>query len=99
VRILADIHTAEAQVERTVIYPDTAMMVFNYAQQQLLQQHGVTEEEFRTTYRYYLNHLQEMDALYETVIDTLSVREAKARAAQGTPTVPAPAEGEQSALQ
>jgi hypothetical protein len=78
VQILADIHTAEARVENNVVYPDTAMMAFNYLQSQILKKHGVTQKQFERTYRYYLNHLEEMDKLYEVIVDTLSLRESKA---------------------
>ncbi|WP_242918452.1 DUF4296 domain-containing protein [Pontibacter liquoris] len=89
VQILADVHTAEAQIEGQEIYPDTALMIYNYEQEQLLRQHGVTQKQFRDTYRYYLTHVKEMDKLYEIIIDTLSVRESKAKAADtaaGNPT-------------
>ncbi|MDX5420983.1 MAG: DUF4296 domain-containing protein [Hymenobacteraceae bacterium] len=85
VRILADVHMAEAQVEHALVYPDTALMTFNHQQQLILDKHGVSQEEFRDTYRYYLVNVKEMDALYETIIDTLSVREAKIRASKGLP--------------
>ncbi|WP_187263015.1 DUF4296 domain-containing protein [Pontibacter beigongshangensis] len=80
VRIMADLHTAEARVERSLSYPDTALMTFNHYQKEILQQHEVTEEQFRTTYRYYLENIPEMDKLYEVIIDTLSVRESRAQA-------------------
>ena len=80
VRILADIHTTEALIEQNVMYPDTALMVFNKQQEEIFERHGVAKEDFKTTYRYYLTHLEEMDKLYEVVVDTLSVRESKAQA-------------------
>jgi hypothetical protein len=80
VRILSDIHVAEAQIETNVIYPDSALMSFNYWQKEILKRHGVEEETFRKTYRFYQDNLKEMDALYEIIIDTLSVRETKSRA-------------------
>ena len=83
VQILADIHTIEAQIEGQIIYPDTALMTFNYAQEQLLKRHGVTPQQFRDTYHYYITHVKEMDQLYETIIDTLSLRESKFKAAAG----------------
>jgi hypothetical protein len=85
VQILADVHIAEAQIENRVIYPDTALMTFNQQQQRILESHQVSEEEFRKTYNYYLANLKLMDKLYEVILDTLSVREAKARAASGLP--------------
>ena len=92
VQILADVHTAEATIEQQVVYPDTALMTFNYLQRQILEKHDVKEQDFRDTYNYYLQNLKEMDKLYEIVIDTLSVRESKARAKAGqepvTPEAP-----------
>ena len=80
VQILADIHVAEAQVEAKVVYPDTAIMAFNYIEREIFKKHGVTEQEFRDTYQYYKDNLKEMDKLYEIIVDTLSLRETKLRA-------------------
>ena len=85
VRILADIHTAEARIESNVSYTDTAMMTFNNEQQKILERYQVTPDQFKETYTYYLEHLREMDALYEIIVDTLSVRESKAQAEAGKP--------------
>jgi len=76
VSILADIHTAEAQIESTIAYPDTALMVFNHLQEEIWKKHGVTKYQFRETYNYYTTHVPEMDKLYEIVTDTLLAREA-----------------------
>nr|WP_262914622.1 DUF4296 domain-containing protein [Pontibacter vulgaris] len=83
VQILADVHEAEARIESKMNYPDTAMMTFNHAQKLILKKHGVSEKKFRDTYDYYLEHLVEMDKLYEIIIDTLSVRESKAKIKEG----------------
>jgi hypothetical protein len=77
VQILADVHIAEAQVESQIIYPDTAIMAFNYKEKEIFRKHGVTEQKFRKTYQYYKDNLKEMDALYEVIVDTLSLRETK----------------------
>lgn len=80
VRILADIHTTEALIERNVSYPDTALVIYADEHAEILKKHGVEKQAFETTYRYYLTHLEEMDKLYEIVVDTLSVRESQAEA-------------------
>lgn len=82
VQILSDIHTMEARIEHSVSYPDTALMVYSKQQDEILKKHNVEQEQFRDTYKYYLNHLAEMDKLYEIIVDTLSVRESKARVAE-----------------
>jgi hypothetical protein len=85
VRVLADIHTAEALIESKVIYPDTALMTYNQEQEKIFKKYHITQEQFKDTYNYYLRNLREMDALYEIVVDTLSMRESKAEAVQGKP--------------
>ncbi|GHA59946.1 hypothetical protein GCM10007389_10120 [Pontibacter akesuensis] len=85
VRILADIHTAEAIIEYQVVFPDTALMVFNQEQTEIFKRYGVTEEQFDETYSYYLRNLKAMDALYETIVDTLSLRESKADSLKPAP--------------
>nr|WP_255709838.1 DUF4296 domain-containing protein [Pontibacter harenae] len=77
VRIMADVHTVEALVEAKQLYPDTALMTYNRAKREILEKHEVSEEKFRATYTYYLENVDQMDKLYEIIIDTLSVREAK----------------------
>lgn len=77
VSILADIHLAESQVESTISYPDTALMVFTTLENAIWEKHGVSGEEFRKTYNYYADNIPAMDKLYETVVDTLIAREAK----------------------
>lgn len=88
VQILADVHIAEARIENRIMYPDTALMIYNKEQQLILDKHGVEPEDFRATYSYYLNNLSQMDRLYEIILDTLSVREAKLRATDTTGAVP-----------
>nr|WP_304608536.1 DUF4296 domain-containing protein [Pontibacter anaerobius] len=85
VRILADIHTTEALIETNVIYPDTALMSFNQEQAKIFEQYDVTQEQFKDTYNYYLRNIEEMDVLYEIVVDTLSVRESKMQAKHRQP--------------
>ena len=90
VRILADIHTTEALIERNVSYPDTGLVLFADKHAEILKKHEVEKQAFEDTYRYYLRHLQEMDKLYEVVVDTLSVRESQAEAIKAkSDTIPA----------
>jgi hypothetical protein len=88
VQILADVHIAEARIENHVVYPDTALMMYNIEQKRILLSYGIEEEAFRKTYHYYMNNIRAMDRLYETVLDTLSVREARLRSTDTTGAVP-----------
>ncbi|MBK0404700.1 DUF4296 domain-containing protein [Adhaeribacter sp. BT258] len=75
--ILADIHIAEAQVENMRLSPDTAKVVFNRLQAEVLKKYGVPEKQFDKTYTYYLNNLNDLDKIYESLIDTLTMREVQ----------------------
>ena len=63
VQILADVHILEARIETRILYPDTALMAFNNEQLRLLEEHGVKEKDFRSTYKYYLDNIDQMDKL------------------------------------
>ena len=77
VQILADVHVMESLIEATINYPDTAVMVYNKEHKKILEKYGVEQAAFRNTYNFYGANLQEMDRLYEIILDTLSAREAK----------------------
>lgn len=77
--ILADIHLAEAQVGHQFPNRDSAKMAFNLLEAQIFAKHNVSDSVFRQSYEYYLLYLKELDQIYEAVVDTLSLRELKAR--------------------
>ncbi|MFC5270363.1 DUF4296 domain-containing protein [Adhaeribacter terreus] len=81
--ILADIHIAEAQVEEMRLSPDTAKVMFNRLQADVLKKYGVSEKQFTKTYTYYLNNLKDLDKIYEGLIDTLAMREVQMSSKSG----------------
>ncbi|NEM97802.1 DUF4296 domain-containing protein [Pontibacter burrus] len=83
IQILADVHVMEALIESNISYPDSAVMVYNKRHKEILEKHGVTPEAFHESYKYYADNLREMDLLYEAVLDTLTLREAKLAAKTG----------------
>ena len=76
--ILIDMHIAEARVEANGFSADTAMAVYNNLKQDIYKKHNITEAHFQESYDYYLTNLSKLDKIYETVIDSLSMREVKA---------------------
>lgn len=85
VQILADVHVMESLIESNISYPDTAVMVYNREHKNILKKHGVSNAQFTRSYNYYGSHLEEMDKLYEIVLDTLTAREAKLTKKGGSP--------------
>ena len=77
VQILSDVHVMEALIESNIPYPDSAVMTYNKQHKAILQKYGVSSSKFQETYKYYGENLQEMDRLYEIILDTLTAREAK----------------------
>lgn len=75
---LIDVYEAEARLTGYAIPQDSAMKLFKPYEAGLLQKHGVADSTVLKTYRYYLDHPQEMEQIYTAVIDSLSLKEQKA---------------------
>lgn len=89
--MLADIHIAESRVEEMRLHPDTAKVIFRRLQQEVFKKQGVTEKQFNKTYDYYLNHVAELDKIYEALVDTLGMREVHFNTANpNAPQTPVP---------
>jgi Domain of unknown function (DUF4296) len=77
IRVLADLHQLEAQVESSRLSPDSARALFLAQQKNLLWKHEVTDSAFQRSYRYYGIHGKDLNEIYASVIDTLNHREAR----------------------
>ncbi|MDA0199647.1 MAG: DUF4296 domain-containing protein [Bacteroidetes bacterium] len=75
--ILADIHLAEAAHElRTKLGPDsTCLQPIPDYYGQIFALHGVTAQQFKQTYYWYLNNPAELETLYDEVIAKCLERE------------------------
>ncbi|NDK56396.1 DUF4296 domain-containing protein [Pontibacter sp. BT213] len=87
VQILADVHIMESLIESNVSFPDTAVMVYNKEHKNILKKYGVSNAQFTKSYGYYGKNLEQMDRLYEIVLDTLTAREAKLLTKKGSAPV------------
>ncbi|MFC6999792.1 DUF4296 domain-containing protein [Rufibacter roseus] len=75
--LMLDIHLTEAIVNRTYHHVDTSRMVYQKAHKDLLKKHGLTDSSFKYSYDYYVQHPDIMDKIYERILDSLSLKEAK----------------------
>ncbi|MDO7848164.1 DUF4296 domain-containing protein [Hymenobacter sp. M29] len=99
VRLLADLHVLEAQVESSRLPPDSGRALFLSQKKTLLWSREVTDSTFQRSYRYYGIHGKDLSEIYNSVVDTLSQRQSKlgpiippsatAPAAAATPPPPA----------
>ena len=89
IRLLADLHVLEAQVETSRLNPDSARALFLTQKKALLWSREVSDSSFQRSYRYYGVHGKDLGEIYGAVIDTLNLR--KERLGPGpTPPTPAP---------
>ena len=78
VKILVDIHIAEAKVSVKNLAQDTSKRLFDAYQMGILKAHGTDSTKFKKSYRYYLTQeVAQMDKIYAAVVDTLGAREAR----------------------
>ena len=90
--LLVDIYLAEARLDAIPKVKDSTIRYFVPFEQKLLQRHGVSDSVLKTTYDYYLANPKELEQVYDSVIDTLTLREQRANLTPLSPKPVRPAE-------
>jgi hypothetical protein len=75
--ILVNIHVSEASIEQEQIVLDSSKILYSAAHKDILAEFNVSEEQFKTSFLYYLGEVKQMDEIYTIVLDKLSVMEAQ----------------------
>ncbi len=75
INFLIDLHIIEARLNMSRIPDDTVKLFFNQVEDSLFRKHQVTDSMYYKSYQYYLEHIDEMESIYEAVVDSLSLRE------------------------
>lgn len=83
VKWMIPIYLAEARTQLLNLNKDSAYRIFIPLQDSLKRSSGIQDSVFVKSYQYYLDHSQELEAVYDAVIDSLSLREQKLRQAIG----------------
>src|SRR6267154_6412465 len=73
--LLVDIYMAEARLDKLPIAKDSSIRFFVPFEQKMLQAKGIPDSILRKTYSYYLANPKEREQIYDSVIDTLTLRE------------------------
>jgi hypothetical protein len=76
--LLVDVYVAEVRTEMIPKLPDSTIRYFIPFEEQLLKSRGITDSVLKVTYSYYTSHPKELEQIYDSVIDTLVLREQKA---------------------
>lgn len=77
--LMVKIYLAEARLSVSLVPRDSADKLFHPFQEKLLKDKGLSDSGMSKTYQYYLSHPKDLELIYDSVIDTLSLREQKAK--------------------
>jgi len=83
--VIVDIYLAEARLNGSLMVRDSARQVFKPYEDKLMLQKGVNDSILKKSYQYYLDHSTELEKIYDSVIDTLALREQTAKRLPTTP--------------
>lgn len=78
VAILCDIHVLEVKLGRMHMATDTTHKIYNTFEKELLVEHGTNKEIYDQSFEYYMAHPEQLEKIYEIVVDSLNVREQTA---------------------
>lgn len=75
--LLVEVYLAEAKLDAIAKPKDTVIKYFLPYEEKLLKRLNVSDSVLRKTYAYYLEHPKELEQVYDSVIDTLTLREKR----------------------
>jgi len=75
--VLMDIHIAEAKTIMRGLPPDSGKMLFRLYEDSVFKKHHITRAKFDSSYKYYTSHMDVFNKVYASVVDSLSLREAR----------------------
>ena len=75
---LIEMYLAESRVDNIPIVKDSAIKLFIPYEEKLMKKYKLSDSTLKKTYQYYMDHPKEMEAVYDAVIDSLSLREQRA---------------------
>jgi len=74
VAYLIDLHLTEAKIQNLRIPRDSATHLFMLYKPKLLEAHHFEDTVLVISYNYYLRHPKEMEEIYTSVVDSLTLR-------------------------
>ncbi len=83
VPLLADMQVAEARAQHSARAPDTIQALYQGQETEILRRRGVTSQQFQQSYAHYAARPAELEAIYKTLTDTLSMREVRLKSRPG----------------
>jgi hypothetical protein len=75
--LMVEMYVAEAKLNTIPVSRDSAIRLFQPFENSYLQKRKISDEVLKKTYRYYLERPAEFEKIYDSVIDTLNLREKR----------------------
>lgn len=75
--IMMEMYMAESRLNGLSMPKDSAAKLFMPFEDSVLMRAGVSDSIMRKTYQYYFDHPDELDKVYDIMIDSLNLREQK----------------------
>jgi len=75
--LLVEVYLAEARLDAIPKPKDSTIKYFLPFEEKLLKRLNISDSVLKITYTYYLDHPKELEAVYDSVIDTLTLREQR----------------------
>ena len=80
VGIFIEKYIVEGKLIEAKLKTDSAQAVFAYGKSRILEEKGITEEVYKESMVYYNGHPKQLEAIFETVLDSLNLRKQRADA-------------------
>lgn len=77
VEVMMDIYLAEARTGLLLVERDSAYKLFLPFQDSLLRRKGIPDSLLKKSYAYYMERPEEIEAIFDAIIDSLSLREQR----------------------
>lgn len=77
VPVLLDIYMAEGKVNDLRISHDSSVAIFDVYEDKIFEKHQIVDSVYRASMSYYFANPDQLEGIYETVLDSLNLREQR----------------------
>ncbi len=77
VPIFLDVYLAEGKVNNLKVKRDSSLALFEIYEQLIFEKHNVSDSIYRLSMSYYYDHPDQLEMIYETVLDSLNLLEKR----------------------
>ena len=79
INLMLKVYLAEARTSMLAMPKDTAYRLFLVRQDSIMRHFDISDSTLRNAYSYYLERPAELEAIYDAIIDSLTLREQRSR--------------------